>query len=194
MAGGREINFLEGNRRQVATQEKADRRYLFVAAGLLILVVVSWLGLRIYNATLETQAAEIREEQAVIDRQLEGVAREQVPYLTYVNKVKRISEIIASRNNAMELIKVADDYLTESGADVRSIKYLQRDASFEVNIGMSDVQQLEKTLSSLDVTGFRSQFASIEKRGIARNTQGVYSTVLVFYLITVEGGSSGGQR
>ncbi|MCL2110317.1 hypothetical protein FWH30_01930 [Microgenomates group bacterium] len=177
-----EINFLASSYRTVKRQQKTDLTYVRFAAGLFILLVITWGGLKIYNLNLVKQIAALNAQEAQVNDRLQRLAADQTPYLNYVAKAKAISQIIANRRSGMQLGKVIDEYLTSRGATVNSMRFNQSEATLEITIAMHDVQEMDRIIFALEEDDFKDQFALIKKQSLGRNMEGVYNTTLLFEL------------
>lgn len=178
----REINFLASQIKDQAAQEKKDRQYFLIALGLLAAVIIAWLGILAYNTYLNAQAEDLRLERNQAEQRLSQLANSQIPYLTYVNKTKAISEIINNRKDALELIELVSEYLMALGVEPRSINYAFREAYFEVSLQASNIFLTEIMFAGLENEEFKDQFASIDYGALSRDPNGRYTTTVTFNL------------
>ena len=177
-----EINFLASSYRTVKKQQKTDFTYVCFGASLFLIVVIVWGVIKLYNLNLTSQIATLNQQETKINTDLKKLSADQTPYFNYVAKSRAISQIISNRHQAMQLIKTIDQYLTEKKATINSFRFNQSEATLEITVTMSDVQEMEKIIFAIDEPEFRDQFAFITKQSLGRNMEGVYSTTLLFEL------------
>ena len=182
MADRRNINFLEEANRKAALQAVQDRKMLLGAVGLLIVMVVGWLGIATYGWSVQAETTRITSEADALDAELLRLSegQQQISYLTFINKTKAISDMIALRHDALELIVTIVDHLATDDIVISSIDYSMRERVITTRFSMTNVFEATELFERLEEPEFRGLFQSIDYGSLGRALNGVYSISLEF--------------
>jgi len=180
-----EINFLSSRTRHKQKQREQDKK-LFKISSIVLIVVVSILvviigvklviNLRIKdkNKTIASLKQTIVEKEAV-----------ELSYLIFVNKLKAVGEIYASRSDK----QTAMNYFTDLMSDVATItamNYEEESGGLTLSLDHQNVFFLEKSTTILDSPQVKEVYKNVKKGSLTRADQGNYVLNLAIQLKTVE--------
>ncbi len=178
----REINFLEENLRQAAIQAKADRRVLWFGLVFAVIALLTWLGLFSYNKSLLSQTEDLATQTTDLETEMLNTSVGRIDYLTFINKTKGISDVVALRHDAIPLITQAVSYLMTEDIVLTSVSYTMVEEYFTMNYSMSNIFEVEKLYRSMLNEEFLQQFQSVDYGHLSRSQSGTYSTSFTFNL------------
>ncbi|NLG06209.1 MAG: hypothetical protein GX559_00735 [Candidatus Pacebacteria bacterium] len=180
-----EINFLSSRTRHKQKQREQDKK-LFKISSIVLIVVVSILvviigvklviNLRIKdkNKTITSLKQTIVEKEAV-----------ELSYLIFVNKLKAVGEIYASRSDKQTAMNYFADLMSDV-ATITAMNYEEESGGLTLSLDHQNVFFLEKSTAILDSPQVKEAYKNVKRGSLTRADQGNYVLNLTIQLKTVE--------
>lgn len=180
-----EINFLSSRTRHKQKQREQDKKLFKISSVVLIAVVVILLliiGLKlVINLRIKDKTKTIASLKKTI------VEKEEVElsYLIFVNKLRAVGEIYASRSDKQTAMNYFAD-LMSNVATIAAMSYEEESGGLTLSLDHQNIFFLEKSTSILDSPQVKEVYKNVKKGSLTRADQGNYILSLAIQLKTVE--------
>ncbi len=180
-----EINFLSSRTRHKQKQREQDKK-LFKISSIVLIVVVSILVVIIalklvINLRIKDKNKNITSlKQTIVEK--EAV---ELSYLIFVNKLKAVGEIYASRSDKQTAMNYFADLMSDV-ATITAMNYEEESGGLTLSLDHQNVFFLEKSTAILDSPQVKEAYKNVKKGSLTRADQGNYVLNLTIQLKTVE--------
>lgn len=180
-----EINFLSSRTRHKQKQKEQDKKLFKISAIVLIVVVIILLvilGLKlVINLRIKDKTNTITSlKKTIVEKETV-----ELSYLIFVNKLRVVGEIYASRSDKQTAMNYFADLMNDV-ATISAMNYDEESGGLTLSLDHQNVFFLEKSISILDSPQVKEVYKNVKKGALTRADQGNYVLNLAIQLKTVE--------
>lgn len=180
-----EINFLSSRTRHKQKQREQDKKLFKISSIVLIAVVIMLLVIIALKLAINLRIKDKSKTIASLKQTIVEKEAVELSYLIFVNKLRAVGEIYASRSDKQTAMNYFADLMSDV-ATITAMNYEEESGGLTLSLDHQNVFFLEKSTFILDSPLVKEAYKNVKKGSLTRADQGNYVLNLTIQLKTVE--------
>lgn len=168
------INFLSQQQKKHAKRERGDRLAFVVITITGIVFALIYTGIFMWKVDLDKQIENELNKQANLKREIEQASGEEKKYLSFYEKLKKITLLNQKRTHGTKSLIDTYLYFTSENTAVLNSMYDYYSKSIELTLSANSVFALAELIDLIHNEDFRSQYQLVEMTTLTRTSAGYY--------------------
>ena len=180
-----QINFLSKRRKRLRNTQKKDVLYAKWSGYIFFGVCLVFVGVFITDYFFEKNVTNILKQQDQLEKQIAGLAAEEIQYRILSTKIRFIEKILGTRKKKRESIAYFTS-LFDDGAFVKEILFDDDNQNLSFVIQARDIFAFTKAVDLLRSNDVQEKFGLPQMTDLTRKGSGEYTIQVVVPLSEVE--------